>query len=76
MIRHGPSCMTGTLMAHWPMTQPVPISELKRVHCTVTRTKATDHGLMLLEITLSRPASTLPKRKRLPSRTIPKSLYT
>jgi hypothetical protein len=75
MIRHGPSCMTGTLMAHWPMTQRVPIPELKRVHCTATFITDADRSLTLHEITLITPAGSLPQRKHIPSRTIPQPLY-
>ena len=75
MIRHGPSCMTGTLMAHWPVTQRVPIPELKPVQRTATFITAANRGLTLHEITLITPAGALPQRKRSPSRTIPKPLY-
>ena len=75
MIRHGPSCMTVTLMAHWPMTQCMPIIELRRAQGTATFITAAVRGLTLHEITLIRPAGALPQRQRLPSRTIPKPLY-
>lgn len=75
MIRHGSSCTTGTVMAHWPMTQRVPIPQLMRMHCTATFIAGADRGLTLEENTLIAQPGTLAKRKRLPSRTIPKSLY-
>ena len=75
MIWHGPSCMTVTLMAHWPMTQRVPIPELRRALGTANFITAVARGLTLHEITLIRPAGALPQRQRLPSRTILKQLY-
>lgn len=75
MIRHGSACTTVTLMAHWPMTQRVPIPELNKAQCMLACNANPARGLTLHEITLIRPAAALPQRQRLPSRTIPKPLY-
>ena len=75
MIRHGPSCMTGTLIAHWPTTQRVPIPELKRVACTATFITDADRGLTLHDITLITPEGALSQREHIPARTIPQPLY-
>ena len=75
MIRHGPSCMTGTLIAHWPTTQRVPIPELERVACTATFITDADRDLTLHDITLITPAGAIPQRKHIPSRTIPQPFY-
>jgi hypothetical protein len=75
MIWHGPTCMTVTLMAHWPMIQRVPIPELRRAQGTANFITAAARGLTLHEITLIRPAAAIPQRQRLPSRTITKPLY-
>ena len=75
MIRHGSACTTVTLMAHWPMTQRVPIPELNKAQCMLACNANPAPGLTLHEITLIRPAAALPQRQRLPSRTIPKPLY-
>lgn len=67
--------MTGTLIAHWPTTQRVPIPELKRVACTATFITDADRGLTLHDITLITPEGALPQREHIPARTIPQPLY-
>ncbi len=75
MIRHGPPCMTVTLMAFWPTTERIPSPELKRAQDTLIRKTTAASGLTPPEITLFRPIVALPARQRLPARTIPKPIY-
>lgn len=75
MIRHGPPCMTVTLMASWPTTQRMPIPELKEAQDTLLRKTTAAHGLTSHEITLIRPLVALQARQSVPARTIPKPIY-
>ena len=75
MTRHGSPYMTVAFMAHWPMTKHVPILELNRPQHALAPNSNATHGLTPHEITLIRPATALPQRRRLPSGIIPKPLY-
>ena len=75
MIRHGSPCMTVTPMAHWPMTQRMPIIELRRAQDTLIRKTTAPSGLTPPEITPFRPLVALPAWQRLPARTTPKPIY-
>ena len=75
MIRHGSACMTVTLMASWPTTQRMPISELNRAQGTLIRKTIVARCLTPHETTLIRPIVALPARQRVPARTIPELIY-
>ena len=75
MIRHGSPCTTVAPMVSWPMTQRMPIPELRRAQgISASKTNATSN-LIPLEITVIGPAAALPDRQRLPATTIPKLIY-
>ncbi len=75
MIRHGSPCTTVAPMVSWPMTQRMPIPELRRAQATpASKTNATSN-LTPHEITFIGPAAAVPDRQRLPARTIPKLIY-
>ena len=75
MIRHGPPCMTVTLMASWLTTRRMPILELKRAQGTLIRKTTAARGLTPHKITLIRPLVALRARQSLPARTIPKPIH-
>jgi hypothetical protein len=75
MTRHGSQCTTVTPMVSWPMTQRMPIPELRRAQgISANKTNATSN-LTPHEITFIGPAAALPDRQRLPAKTIPKLIY-
>jgi len=75
MIGHGSPCTTVAPMVSWPMTQRMPIPELRRAQgISANKTNATSN-LTPHEITFIGPAAALPDRQRLPARTIPKLIY-
>lgn len=75
MIRHGSPDMTVAPMAHWPMTQRIPISEMTWAQGTPARKTNAVRRLTSHEIMLIRSVTALPDRQRLPASTIPKPLY-
>ncbi|WP_222426867.1 hypothetical protein, partial [Sphingobium sp. AEW010] len=75
MIRHGSLYMMVTLIASWPTTGRMPISELERAQDTLIRKTTAASGLTRPEIMPFRPIVALPARQRLPARTIPKPIY-
>ncbi len=75
MIRHGSPCMTVTPMVSWPMTQCMPIIELRRAEGTPASKTNAPSNLTPHEITLIGPAAALLDRQRLPASTIPKPFY-
>ena len=75
MIRHGSPCTAVAPMVSWPMTQRMPIPELRRAQgISASKTNATSN-LIPHEITFIGLAAALPDRQRLPARTIPKLIY-
>jgi hypothetical protein len=75
MIRHGLPYTTVVPMVLWPMTQRMPIPELRRAQrISANKTNATSN-LTPHEITFIGPAAALPDQQRLPARTIPKLIY-
>ena len=68
-------CMMVTPMVSWPMTQCMPIIELRRAQGTPASKTNAPSDLTPHEITLIGPAAALLDRQRLPASTIPKPFY-
>ena len=75
MTRLGSQCTTVTPLVSWPMTQRMPVPELRRAQGTPTSKTNATSNLTPHEVTSIGPAAALLDRQRLPARTISKLIY-